>query len=190
MALSDKRKIEIEERSEKLLDDGLVYPEMGRHIEEEDLLWFEDIPTRDYCSQLVDKFARFEHIDMDQVLVLRSLGKQSGSRRKIAVCHALRYPQRALHPTRQYLYMVVVNDSEYEYLSDRAKVLVLYHELCHIPFVFNGQQVVQHDVEDFRVMLDGLGTEWPMTPEESLPDLLKDTNIHQMYGLAFRGREE
>ena len=190
MALSDKRRTEIEERGEQLCDDGLVYPKMGRHIEEEDLQWFEDPVTHGLCCQIVDKFARFEHVDMDQVMVLRSLVKQSGGRQKIASCRALRYPHRALHPTRQYLYMIVVYDNEYECLLGRAKVLVLYHELCHIPYDFTGQKVTQHDVEDFRAMVDGLGTEWTMAPEEGLPDLLKDTNIHRMYGLAFRGRNE
>ena len=50
------------------------------------------------------------------------------------------------------------------------KLAVVFHELLHISFEFG--KTVQHDVEDFRLMVDQLGVDWFNATD--LPHLLNE----------------
>lgn len=165
---------------------------LGRYPELEDLGWLIDNEADAICRNLVERFDYLKHIDMNQVLVLVKEGKvgnAGGGRKAVARCYAVKYPFRALHPYRTFLYMVVVYADMFYRLELKARQIVLFHELMHIPREFDGSGVVPHSIEDFLSLVDALGPNWVETPEEGLPDLLKE-RLENTYGPLFHEREE
>jgi len=60
--------------------------------------------------------------------------------------------------------------SEYRQWGEPLRQWVLFHELVHVPGPAD-QGVIPHDVEDFAVMVDAGGWDWPN--REHLPNLLE-----------------
>lgn len=70
-----------------------------------------------------------------------------------------------------YRYIVEVYWSDFNMWSKAERAAILFHELLHIHP--EGERVIKHDCEDWRVMLDALGVDW-VKKGEALPDLTRD----------------
>ena len=57
-------------------------------------------------------------------------------------------------------------------MSDAQLHALVFHELLHIDETFT--KIVKHDLEDFKVIIDVLGTDWDTNPD--VKDILDGSN--------------
>lgn len=67
---------------------------------------------------------------------------------------------------------VITFYGDVEFLSDKQRKLLMYHELRHIEVGTKGYKVRQHEVEDFRNILELYGINWMDFNNETVPDIL------------------
>lgn len=112
--------------------------------------------VRTLALRVQERVGTFEHVDMDRVLCIR---KRGGSAKKIASVRGLRGELAMLG---DYVYILVVVQDNFDLLSPVAKERVIEHELYHIPLEFDGK-LVDHNVKDFRAMIEGHGLNYLVT---------------------------
>jgi predicted metallopeptidase len=92
----------------------------------------EDIDLR--VKEIIRKL-KMAHIDETRVICLRSKG--SGSRRVIARCHGLSRIMQVAFNKRPY-YVIEILSERFDHLSKEDQIMVLIHEILHIPHCFGG----------------------------------------------------
>lgn len=125
---------------------------------------FQDAPDiREIARRLVAQVDEVAHVDLDDVLFLREL---ETNRPALAACFNLQaHPIGFFTPHR---YAIVLYWMRCDYMTFKQLVLLIYHEMLHIPA--RGKRQVDHDVQDFRSVL-GIDLDWAQ-PGREVPDLL------------------
>lgn len=161
---------------------------VGRDPLDEDLDWVIDDDLHARCVRIVSRFVAFEHIDMNNVLVVRcDFDDYSGA--AVAKCHSVMYPYRMLDPDRRYLYIISVYTALFEDFPEKTQNIILFHELLHIPSDFEGRKLRGHTIEDFFSLVDSLGPNWVNVPEDGVIDILADIDLDKTYGPIFNRRQ-
>lgn len=84
-------------------------------------------------SEIV-KMAEFDHINIDQVVGVRSFGSKSRARARIWAFPTIWQEALGLKPH----YVIEVLAEKFDYLSENDQKQILIHELLHIPKTFSG----------------------------------------------------
>lgn len=63
-------------------------------------------------------------------------------------------------------YIIEINEATWNILDDKAKYILMYHELLHINIEYNEKKdeydfkIKKHDIEDFKDIIDRHGPDW------------------------------
>ena len=128
------------------------------------MAFFQAAPDiAEIARQLVTQVEAVSHVDLEDVLFFRELETTPPA---LAACFNLQ-----LHPIGFFTpakYVIVLYWLRCDYLTDNQLVMLVYHELLHIPE--RGKRLVDHDVKDFRSVL-GIDLDWA-EPGREVPALL------------------
>lgn len=149
-------------------------------------LWELDESLRERANDLVDKFPdKLGHIDLDFVAFVRTTNTRS-SDKWYGKCWYIKPPLSIIPihilvrikndnimkvPSlekidQKYItikYIIGLNDDNISIMNmdkGTAEKMILLHELCHIKRDMDG--IEQHDIKDFRWMLDSFGVNWDL----------------------------
>ena len=118
----------------------------------------------DIALKLVTRIDRVSHIDVKEVLFLDEI---ETTPKALARCYALQDLPIQFFTDKKYC--VVVYRANTDSLSPQQLVLLVLHELMHIPM--EGRRVIDHDVKDFVALLN-LNRNWSK-PGVEVPDILE-----------------
>lgn len=144
--------------------------------------WAIDEGLRDRAQNLIDKFPNLlEHVILDQVMFVRLTGSKSNWHGK---CYFIGKAPMSLIPKfavfrlaslgmfdmsqfaniEQFFdtrFIIAINDdsiSRAEGDIQKVEDITLVHELMHIHR--DGDKLVRHDIEDFKILVDQFGAYW------------------------------
>lgn len=118
------------------------------------------------AKHLIDRYDRLGHIELDEVLFFweeETIPK--------ALAKFYKFGDSPIGFFTDALYAVVVYRQNVDYMSPEQITMLIYHELMHHPFT--DDKCVDHDVKDFRALLD-INVGWA-DPGAEVPDLLADS---------------
>jgi len=120
--------------------------------------------VRQIAIRLKDKFPdKFGHIELELVAFMEVSGNSKFAAKVIRV-----KPPHSLLMAESYI--VYVLEKKWETLAAPQRHLVIYHELIHIPDPFGQGSLIDHDIKDFKEILQKYGVDWYHNKE--LPDIL------------------
>jgi len=129
---------------------------------------FEIAPDmQEMAKKLIEIKDDIMHIDFKEVLFLKELETRP---KPLARCYAL-----TGHPIQYFTnarFLIVFYESNIDYFTYDQRVILLYHELKHIPAI--GDKLVDHDIKDFYDILQ-LGIDWSQ-PNAVVPKLIEESN--------------
>jgi len=113
----------------------------------------------------------FRHIDASKILWARDIGPVNPrSPKRAGSCTRVRPPYTLLNP--DVFYIIAVHPrAKWEELDSRRRAVLVMHELLHIPEEFGAGALKDHDVKDFKLLVDTLGSDY--LERNDLPDLLE-----------------
>ena len=110
------------------------------------------------------------HIDPDKILWVRDIGPVNPrSPRKAGSCTRIRPPYTLLDPNVYYI-IAVYPTAKWDNMENKKRAALIMHELLHIPEEFGEGALVDHDIKDFKLLVDTFGSDY--LSREDLPDLL------------------
>lgn len=122
---------------------------------------------KDMAQKLIASRIDIDHVDVEEVLFLKEMETQpNASARTYALTG---------HPIQYFTnkrFCIVFYESNIDYFSYEQRVILLYHELMHIPIL--GNKLIDHNVKDFREILH-LGVDWNL-PGVIVPKLIEGGN--------------
>lgn len=127
-------------------------------------VWEEAHDLKEIARQIVRRRDEIAHVEVDNVLWLREL--ETKPKTAMARCYRL-----ANHPIGFFTdkhFAIVLYWQHCDVLSPNQLKILLFHEMMHIPAT--GDQLVMHDVQDFRAVL-GIDLDWAR-PGREVPDIL------------------
>lgn len=118
------------------------------------------------ANKLIDRYTvAFGHIEMDRVLFLKE--DEKTPKGKFAETRIVRAPYTYFS---DYKFIITFYENNVIAMTEAQKVLLVYHELLHIDPSFS--KLVNHDINDFRILLSKFGINWDIDP--NLPNILED----------------
>lgn len=120
---------------------------------------------QEIAQGLVRRIENIEHVDVNEVLFLR---EHETRPKALAKCFKFGNHPVAFFTDKKYC--IVVYQANCDYLSREQLIVLVLHEMMHIPAY--GNKLIDHDVQDFRAIL-GVDIDWT-EPGKEIPDLLKD----------------
>lgn len=118
------------------------------------------------AKKLIDKYpVAFNHIILDEVLFLKE--EERTPKNKYADTRIIKSPYTYFS---DYKFIITFYENNILSMTEAQKVLLVYHELLHIDPSFS--KLVNHDIQDFRILLSKWGCCWDIDP--NLPNILED----------------
>jgi len=110
------------------------------------------------------------HIEPDKILWVRDIGpiNPRGSK-KAGSCIRIRPPYNLLDPDVFYIIAVHAR-AKWDEMDNNKRAALIMHELLHIPEEFGEGALIDHDIKDFKILVDTFGSDYLI--REDLPDLL------------------
>lgn len=103
--------------------------------------------------------------DSDVRIVFLSSDHEMKSGRKIVMGLCEKVPEKFKWAVR-YDFMITLFEPNIERLTDKQLEIVILHELMHVGIEHDGNEEIyyinQHDVEDFRTIIDRYGLDWSL----------------------------
>jgi hypothetical protein len=141
---------------------------------------FEDEEFKEYANRLVSKYPRFfpEDFDLEKFFFIRT---EEIKPKWISKVRKIGHPWGALPGLDRVIYLVETAEENWSPLSDSQRVLVVFHELKHIPeggCDYDSNEcgkVIEHPVQDFPECIAAAnGNLFWMEPGhgEDLPNIL------------------
>lgn len=133
----------------------------------------ESEELKEYVSDVLRVYnTRFYHINMDHISFFEEYNKKPKHIAKIRILEA---PLNLLSSTR---IVIEIAKQNWDPLTHNQKLLVAYHELCHIEYNYevDDYEIKNHDVEDFKEILSTFGLGW-QSYENEVPNILENTDI-------------
>ncbi len=133
--------------------------------------FIKDLDVEQIGRRLIDVWeSLLGHIDPDKILWVRDIGPVTPrSPRKAGACIRVRPPYSLLDPNVFYI-IAVYPKAKWSDMGDRKRAALVMHELLHIPEEFGEGALVDHDIKDFKLLIDTFGSDY--LDREDLPDLL------------------
>ena len=128
----------------------------------------ESQELHDIALKLVSRIDRVGHINVNDILFLEELETEPKS---LARCFIF-----GDHPIAFFtgkLYCIVRYMANTEYMSQNQLVILVLHELMHIP-ILDINRAIDHDIKDFAALMR-INPEWARDGAE-VPDILGDYN--------------
>jgi len=123
-------------------------------------------------NKVIDKIEELSYIRDYEIkigYVLSYERKTKDGQIVFADCRKVNGPYRAYLP---YDIVITFYEPNTSYLSDNQQKVLMWHELRHITIGPKGIKVKDHDVKDWRSVIDALGLDWS-EPGQEIPDVLK-----------------
>jgi len=121
------------------------------------------------------------HIDPDRILWARDMGPVDPRGTKaVGSCIRVIPPYTLLNPDVCYI-IAIRPRAKWDEVTRRQQAALVMHELLHIPEEFGVGALRSHDVMDFSILVDTLGSDY--FERRDLPDLLAGEALQDV-GLA------
>ncbi len=124
--------------------------------------WEEAPDLKLLAARVIETRPEVSHVEIDNVLFFWEREEHGSA---LARCYLNKGPIEFFTDKR---YSIVVYESNADYMSVEQLMILLLHELMHIPPLDTGK-LKDHTVKDFREMLD-IDMDWAQ-PGVSVPDI-------------------
>jgi hypothetical protein len=131
-------------------------------------------PSPEYAelgNKVIDKIEELSYIRDFEIkigYVLSYEAKTKDGQAVFADCRKVNGPYRAYLP---YDIVITFYEPNTSYLSENQQKVLMWHELRHITIGPKGIKVQDHDVKDWRSVVDALGLDW-FKPGQEIIDIL------------------
>lgn len=117
-------------------------------------------------KRLIKNDESLSHIrDSDVRIAYLSSDHEMKSGRKLVLGQCEKVPEKYKWAVR-YDFTITIFEPNVERLTDKQLEIVILHELMHVGIEKDGNEEVyyinQHDVEDFRTIIDRYGLDWSL----------------------------
>lgn len=132
--------------------------------------WREAPDLRDLAEKIIAKKEDVSHVEVNNVLFLWEIETKPKDKGMeiLARTYSLKdHPIGFLTPEA---FAIVFYTQHMDYMSDRQRAILMWHELKHIPE--KGSKLKPHTVQDFRSILLEAGIDWG-DPNGEVPDILE-----------------
>lgn len=132
---------------------------------------------RKLAEQIIDRFPEFSFINEYGIKIGYVLSQErppmSGDKVKFADCEKVKLKYQAWLP---FDFIITFYEPNMETLSENQRKILMLHELKHVGIGERGYKIVEHNIEDFRSILENYGLDWNEF-EVDVPDILMEDNI-------------
>jgi len=129
------------------------------------LKYIEAPEVRRLAERLKDEHPQlFSHVDTQEILFTKYVADR-GFGRAAAKIQIVREPYSLLTSKK---FILSVKASKWKKMTLAQKAILVFHEMLHIK-QFDPPKLLHHDVEDFKVVIQKFGLDWPANKNVKSP---------------------